>query len=507
MDNTDARRLARNTGLLYVRMIAVMLASLYATRVVLRTLGFEDYGLYNVIGNVVVFFGFLEAALTSATSRYISFELGRGDEGDVSRILSMAINCHIILAAALWIILEAAGLWIINTKLNIDQDRLRAANWLFQFTLLTFCFRIIQMPLHSNIIAHERMGFYAAISITEAVLKLVAALILVCFNGDKLVVYGILLFSVQLFVLLLYVLANKLFIKDTRYIKSWDTGIVKQFAAYSGWSLLVSGTDITTQQCTGIFFKIFLTSVANAALGVASQVNSAIIMFISSFTQSYKPQIVKSYAAGDYDYFSRLLFSASKVSFVLYLVIAVPIVANADYILRLWLGDYPPLTPALIAVILLYRMFDSFQEPLWSAVHATGRIRTHQILMASIKILAIPGMFFMLKSGRGAVAAMSVWALLNVVCAVVRTIYMHYLVNMDLKAYFKDVIARILLLFIVVVPATFAVSHSMGNSLAGFLLSSSVSVLLTVALSLFYVLDKDERKLLSFIPVIGKYLE
>lgn len=507
MDNTDARRLARNTGLLYVRMIAVMLASLYATRVVLRTLGFEDYGLYNVIGNVVVFFGFLEAALTNATSRFISFELGKGDDGDVSKLFSMAINCHVILAAALWVILEVVGTWIINSKLNIDPDRLRAANWLFQFTLVTFCLRIIQMPLHSNIAAHERMGFYATISITEAVLKLAVALCLFLFKGDKLIVYGALLLSVQFVVLLLYILANKIFIRDTHYCRSWDSGIVRQFASYSGWSLLVSGADITTQQCTGIFFKVFLTSVANAALGVANQVNSAIIMFISSFTMSYKPQIVKSYAAGEYNYFNKLLFSASKMSFVLYMLIAVPIVANTDFILRLWLGDYPPLTPALIAVILLYRMFDSFQEPLWSAVYATGRIRTHQILMAAIKILAIPGMFFMLKTGRGAVAAMTVWASLNIICAVVRTIYMHYLVNMDLKAYFKEVIVKIFIPFIIVLPVTFAISRSMGINFAGFIVSSAVSVILTISSSLFYILDRDERKILSFIPVIGKYLK
>jgi O-antigen/teichoic acid export membrane protein len=507
MENTDAKRLARNTVTLFVRMVLVLIVTLYASRVVLRTLGFDDFGIYTAVASVVIFFGFLKNALTNATSRYLAFELGRGDTEQLKKTFSMAVNCHVILAAALWILLEIGGLWFIGHKLNVGPERLQAAKALFQFSLLTFCISIVQTPFQSNIIAHEKMDGYAVLSVLDALLKLAAAFLIVLSPIDRLVSYGLLLFVVALLILICYIVYNVVSLKDTRYVRSWDGKLVGQFASYSGWSLLVNAADVTTQQCIAIFVFNLIGKVASAAIGVANQVSAGIGMFIANFSQSYKPQIVKSYASGDLGYFHRLLFSASKISFILYLLIAVPIVANIDFVLRIWLGDYPPLAPSYITVIVIYFLFDSFQEPLWQAVHATGKLRTHQIMIASIKFLAIPAMYFVLKAGHSGAAALAVWAGLNVVCAVARTLYMKHLINLDLKAYLSRVILRITVLFLAVVPVSFWIARTLGSNWKGFLVSSAVSVALVLAVGVFFVLDSNERGLLKSVPILGKLIK
>ncbi|MBQ7576401.1 MAG: hypothetical protein IJT26_07720 [Bacteroidales bacterium] len=506
MENEDVKRLAKNTVTLFVRMVLVLVVTLYSSRVVLRTLGFDDFGIYTAVASVVVFFGFLNTALTNATSRYLAFELGRGDTEQLKKTFSMAVNCHVILAVTLWILLEVGGRWFIGHKLNVGPERLQAAEAVFQFSLLTFCIGIVQTPFQANIIAHEKMDGYAVLSVLDSLLKLSAAYLIALSPIDRLVSYGLLLFAVALVMLICYMVYNAVRLKDTRYRLSWDGKLVGQFASYSGWSLLVNAAAVTTQQCITIFLFNFIGKLASAAIGVANQVSAGIGMFIANFSQSYRPQIVKSYASGDLVYFHRLIFSASKISFILYLLIAVPIVANINFVLKIWLGDFPALAPSYISVIVIYYLFDSFQEPLWQAVHATGNLRTHQIMIASIKFLAIPAMYFVLKAGHSGAAALAVWAGLNVVCAIARTLYMKHLINLDLKAYLSRVVLRITVLFFAVVPLTFWIARALGSNWKGFLASSAVSVALVLAVGFFFVLNSNERSLLKSVPILGKLI-
>lgn len=507
MENGRAHTLARNTMALFVRMILVLIVTLYTSRVVLRTLGFDDFGIYTAVASVVIFFGFFKNALTNATLRYLAFDLGRGDADSLKRTFSMALNCHIILAVLLWAVLEVGGLWFISHELNVDPERLHAARSLFQFSLLTFCISIVQTPFQASIIAHEKMDGYALLSVSDALFKLAAAFLIALSPLDRLVSYGLFLLLAALLAFACYVLYNRLRIKDVRYIPLWDTSLARQLASYSGWSLLVNTADVTAQQCIPVFFFNIIGKLASAAIGVANQVSAGIGMFIANFSQSYRPQIVKSYAAGDMDYFHRLIFSASKISFILYLLIAVPIVANVDFVLTLWLGEYPPLAPSYISVITIYYLFDSFQEPLWQAVHATGKLRTHQIMIASIKFLAIPLMFLILKAGYPGDVALALWAALNLVCAAARTIYMKYLINLDLGAYLRKVVLPLALLFTLAVPLSLWLARSIGPGWKGFILSSAVAVSLVCAAGYFLVLERNERELLASIPLIGRLIK
>lgn len=504
-DNSSARMLAKNTLFLYIRMIFVLIGTLYMSRIVLKILGFEDYGIYNLVGSVVVFFTFLRSALTNATYRYLAFSLGESMIGDLKRIYSMAINCHVILAMSLFVIMEIIGVWFMNTHLDIPKERMTAANWVFQFSLLTFCLSIIQTPFHSNIIAHEKMNFYAVISILEMVLKLTVAFVLSISPFDKLVSFGFLLFVVALLVFVSYYIYCGLTFKDTEYIKIWDGKTAVQLSTYSGWSVLVNGADLSSQQCLSIFFNWFVGVVGNAALGISNQVNSGINMFVANFSQAFNPQIIKSYAAKNYKKFMSLIFTTSKISYILFIFLAIPISVNVKYILSLWLGEYPEITPSLIRVTMFFYLFDSFQVPLWQAVHATGNLKFHQLMIGTIKIMAIPLTYIVFKIGGSPADALGVWAALNGVCAIGRTLYMKKLIGLDLVQYLKDVVVKLFLLTILSLPLPIIVSMIYGVTFLSTMLSSTIAVIVIATLSYIVVFNKEERSLLINIPVVGKF--
>ncbi len=496
-----------NAIYLYIRMILVLVVNLYVTRIVLKNLGVEDFGIYNIVGSVVIFFSFFRGALTNATSRYLTFELGRNNRQGLQEVYSMAINCHFILSAILFLVLEIIGIWILNVQLNIPEDRMFAANILFQFSVLTFCISVIQTPFQSNIIAHERMNFYAALSIIEVAFKLGIAYYLVNTSFDKLVVYGGLLCLSAVVVVGCYVQYCKRKILDTKYIKYWDTKYVKEFASYSGWSLLVNSADVCTQQSISIFFNLFVGLVANAALGIANQINSGLLSFSSSIAQAYQPQVVKSYAAGDMNYFYKLIFAASKISFIMMFFIAVPVVVNIDYILTMWLGEYPPMASTFVKIIMIYYIFDTFQTPLIHALYATGKIRTHQIMISCIKFLVIPLMYLELKYYGSANYALAIWATGNIIGAIVRTIYMRRLIKLDIRKYTIDVVLKLALIATVILVTTSYVSSLFDNGFISLIVSLTYSVILTALLALSFLFNKSEQLYLSAIPFIGKLLK
>lgn len=492
-----------NAIYLYIRMVLVLIVNLYVTRIVLKNLGVEDFGIYNIVGSVVIFFSFFRGALTNATSRYLTFELGRNNKKGLQEVYSMAINCHVILSVILFLVLEFVGVWVLNTQLNIPDKRMYAANVLFQLSVLTFCISVIQTPFHSNIIAHERMNYYAALSIIEVAFKLGIAFYLADTSYDKLVVYGGLLCLSAVVVFGCYVYYCKKNILDTYYVKYWDIKYVKEFASYSGWSLLVNSADVCTQQSISIFFNMFVGLIANAALGIANQINSGLLSFSTSIAQAYQPQVVKSYAAGDMNYFYKLIFAASKISFIMMFFIAVPVVVNIDYILTIWLGEYPPIASSFVKIIMIYYLFDTFQTPLIQALYATGKIRTHQIMISCIKFMVIPLMFIELKYLGSANYALAIWAVGNIIGAIVRTLYMRKLIKLDVRQYTTDVVLKLFLIGIVILVTTSYISSLFDNGFISLIISLTYSVTLTALLALFFLFNKSEKLYLSTIPFVG----
>ncbi|MBR4198087.1 MAG: hypothetical protein IKQ94_04855 [Bacteroidales bacterium] len=506
MSQQDASRALKNTLFLFLRMGVVLVISLYTSRVVLQMLGINDYGLYNVVGSVVWFFTFLNIALTNATSRYITYELGAGNAEKIRQTYAMAVNTHAILAVAMLVIMETGGLWFLNHRVVIPPDRVVAANWCFQFSVLLFCASIMKVPLHSNVIAHEKMSFYAWTSMGEAALKLLLIILMIHSTFDKLILYSGILFAVSLVVLAVYVVYNRRVFADTRYIRFWDGKMIKQFLSYSGYSMLVNGADGMTVSSRNIFFNWFSTAVANAAMGIANQVITLFNVFVDSFSQAFRPQIIKSYAAGDNSYFMQLIYSTSKIYYYLFLMISLPILLNLQFILEIWLGEYPDGTEAFVLAIVAYTIFDVFQMPLVTAVHATGKLRVHQIMIASIKILAIPATYLALLWGGTPELTLYLWAALNVICAVARTIYMRRLISLSLRRYITDVVLKMLVVTVIAVPLPVWTATLMEGGWLRLLATGALSVAIVGVASFFIGINRKEREFVVSLPATQKVL-
>lgn len=505
IQNSKSQTVAKNTGYIFLRMILVLLVSLYTSRVVLHVLGFEDFGIFNVVGSVVVFLSFLRMALTNATYRFFAYEIGTGNTKRLTEIYSMAINSHIILALVMVVLLELGGVWFINNHLNIPSGRLEAANWVFQFSLLAFAINVIQTPFHSNIIAHERMDFYAFVSIIEVVLKLAIVYLLTLSAFDKLAFYGLLQCVVTLIIFLLYLFYCRKVFKDCRYIRIWDKSIAKSFISYSGWSMIVNLADVSANQCMNIFINIFIGVVANAAMGVALQVIGGITAFLNSFTQAMNPQIIKSYAARQYDYFMKLVFTSSKISYFLLLMISLPLIANIEFVLRIWLGNYPSDAPSYIRILILYSLFESTQIAFLQAVHATGRIKTHQLMMSSLKFASIPVMYYVLWAGHPGTWMLSIWIMFTFLWCTVRLVYMHYLINMSLGLYIKEVLLKVVIISVVVIPITFWITRQL-SGWYGFVVSSVACTTLLLIMIWYYGLSQREQEIIiSLLPSRNRF--
>ncbi len=342
--NKDNQRIAQNAFYLYIRMFITMIISLFTSRVVLNTLGETDYGIYNIVGGIVVLFSFLNAALTTATQRFFSYELGKKDLKSLQRIFSISMTCYIFLSLAILILSESIGLWFLNNYLNIPNNRIASANWVYQFSIIAFIFQMIRIPYHATIISYEKMNFFALISIIEVSLKLLIVYVLLILLIDKLILYSILMTVVILVITLSYKFYCNKYFTTTKYYFYWNRNRVKEFLSFSGWSLFGSIANITSQQVLNFLLNIYYGVTVNAAAGIANQVTANLYNFVANFQIAFNPQIVKSYAEENLNKMQELLFMSSRMSFYLIFTIGLPIIINLDYILKLWLGNVPQYT-------------------------------------------------------------------------------------------------------------------------------------------------------------------
>ena len=503
-----SERIAKNTGFMFVRLLVTVFIGLFTSRVVLQTLGIEDFGLNNLVGGLVVAFSFLQSALNNATSRYLTFDIGKGNLENLTKTFSMTMNSELILSAIIILLAEIIGPWFIANKLVIPEGRLSAALFVYQLSIVNFVIGLILTPYNSLIIAYEHMNFYALTSVVGVVFKLLIVYLLWLIPFDKLYVFAILGCSVTVIMSFWQVYYCRKHFPNVRYIKYWDKGLIKQFLSYSGWSLIVNMTDIAVSQCISIFFNLFKGVVANAAWGVSNQVNQQLAGFLNSFSTSYNPQIIKSYAAKDFEYFYRLIFSASKLSYFLYFGFSFPIIINIHLILKVWLGAPPPMSDVFLLLIILYTIFDSFQYPLITSVHATGYLKVHQPMMACIKLLNIPLSYLLLKLGAPVYSILVVYVSLNALCAVCRTIYLRFLIHLDLKAYARNCLLPMLLTSVVSVAIPIVCYFKLTNG--WLLLLASILSFFTIYLPViyFYALNEAEKNTVkAIVGEIGNKLK
>jgi len=493
----DQKRLAKNTVMLYIRMILIMLVSLYTTRVVLNVLGETDYGIYNIVGSVVVSMIFIQHSLMSATQRFLSYEMGLKDQGNVSVVFSSSLNLHLKFILIILFLLETVGLWFLNTILDIPSDRLFAANIVYQFSILTFCLNMIRIPYNAIIISYENMNIYAAVSIVEAILKLSIVIALKYLYSDKLIAYGILVFVVTLMINALYIgYCRRKYQVDTQTNFKGDKEVIKKLRGFLGWNLLGGLTGVATNEGPNYFMNYFLGVTVNAAMGIAKQVSGAVYSFATSFQNAFNPQIVKAYAAKDNEYLYDLINKTSLLSFYLLFLFAFPIINSADFIFDLWLVDVPQYTIVFCVLIILSQFVATLSSPLWMVAHATGDIKVYQIVMSFLSLLIIPVSYAVLVLHYPPYFILIFQIFLNIAVFIYRLFFARAKIGLSIRSFFRTVIFKCIYLSSIIIPIPLVLSRYAVSFWQNCLVIMT-SFVISAIVFYFVGLDKETKQVIN----------
>lgn len=417
-----------------------MIVSLYTSRVILNTLGVEDYGIYNVVGGVVSMFAFFNSAMSSATQRFLSFEIGKGDFAQLRKTFNATQIIHIGIAVLIFILAETVGLWFVKAYLVIPPERLEAAIWVYHFSVLSFMVSIIQVPYNATIIAHERMTVYAYVSIIEVSLKLLIVFMLTWITYDKLKLYGILYFSVVFIVAAIYRVYTRRNFEESKFEFVKDQKLYKTLISYSGWNLFGNIAAVAKGQGVNILLNIFYGPVVNAARGIAMQVQAAVNRFVSNFQMAVNPQIIKSYAADEREYMYSLVIRGSKFSFYLLFFLSLPIMIEVDQILKLWLKTVPEYSSIFTILVLVIILIDCVSGPLMTAIQATGKIKVYQAVVGSLLMLILPISYFLLKLGYSPEITLYVNIVISIIALSFRLYLVWKLLGFPVLRFVKEII-------------------------------------------------------------------
>lgn len=505
MTNTgqNSKRIAKNTLLLYFRMLFMMAVSLYTSRVVLHTLGVEDFGIYNVVGGVVAMFSVISGSLSAAISRFITYELGKGDKDKLIRIFSSSVTIQLGLGLIILILAEAIGVWFLNAKMTIPTDRMYAANWVFQLSILTFIINLISVPYNAAIIAHEKMSAFAYISILEVVAKLVIVYMLLWSPFDKLIFYAILMASVALTIRFVYGYYCKRHFEECTYHFIFDKELLKKMFGFAGWNFIGAASSVLRDQGGNIVINIFCGPAVNAARGIAYQVNNAISGFVGNFMMALNPQITKSYASGNKEYMMTLIYQGARLSFYILLILSLPVIINAHYILTLWLKIVPEHTTLFVQLVLIFAMSESISNPLITAMLATGNIRNYQIVVGGLQMMNLPISYILLKNGCMPETVLIVAICISQCCLVARLYMLKGMIGLSVRKYVSKVYFNVFAVTILSAIIPCISSYYLNETLINFITICVISVICTFTVIYFVGCNSNERQfILSKITAI-----
>lgn len=486
-------RIAKNTLYMYIRMFLILGITLFTARVIINTLGIDDYGIYNVIGGVVVLFSFVNISLRTSFQRFFSYELGKNHTEEIHKIMSSCLVIVTLFSFIFLILSETLGLWFVLNKLVIPENRLTAALWVYQFSIATFILNLYQTPFQAIIIAYEKLSFYALYSIVDVVMKLLVAYAIYLSPIDKLILYGalgVMVSIISVFFACIYVLHHL----NINLKAKIHPAIIKPIFSYAGWSMTNSSCVIVTQQGGNILLNMFFGVIANGAFGIANQVSAAINGFVSNFQSAFNPQIVKSYAAQENEALYRLINRASLFSFYLLLIISVPFFVECDYILKVWLGETPLYAGIFCQLMICYFLIDAAQAPLWMLINATGNIRTYQIWSGTLTLLNLPLAGLILYLGNTAYWVFIVRVGLNLLTAIIRPIYVHNLVKQfPLSKYLIECILPIFKVLIIMIGILYYIKFLV-TILP--IIRILISIFITILIVCFFGVNKNDKFLL-----------
>lgn len=493
MPNNQVNRIAKNTVLLYVRTFFTMLIGLYTSRVVLKNLGVEDFGIYSAVGGVVAMFSVITGSLTAAIQRFLTFELGKGNQEKLTRIFSTSLTIQIVMAFIVVVIAEIIGIWFLNNKMNIPVARMGAANWVLHFTLASFAITLVSVPYNAAIIAHERMSAFAYISIFEAICKLGIAFLILKSPVDTLVFYALLMCSVAIVIRFVYGAYCKKMFAECSYHIIFDKALFKQMFGFAGWNFIGASSVILREQGGNILLNVFFGPTMNAARGISSQVNGAVSQFISGFTTAMNPQITKSYASGDYDYMMKLIFWGSRLSYYMLFLVALPIIINAEFLLDAWLVDYPSYAIVFVQLVMLFSLSESISNPLITAMLATGNIRNYQIVVGGLQMMNLPISYIGLKMGCPATFVLIVAIVISQLCFFARIFMLKKMIQLQLIHFLKKVYCNVLAVSAIAAFFPYILSNRFEKGLLSFSLSVATSLISSLLVIFFIGCDKEER--------------
>lgn len=490
---SNNKRIAKNTLFLYIRMLLMMVVSLYTSRVVLEVLGVTDFGIYNVVGGIVSMLGFLNSSMSNAVQRFLSYEIGKGADGKVAHVFNIAILAHFIIALVVFVILELAGVWYLNNQMVLPPERLVAANWVLQCTIVTTMFSIIQVPYNGIIIAKEDMGIYAYVSIFEAILKLLIVYLLLIGSFDRLKLYAVLMMLTTLVVLMI----NRIYCiqkyRESHFKFVRDKVLLKEMSSFASWNMIGEIAWVMTGQGVNMILNLFFGPTVNAARGLAEQVNAAVIRFINNFQVALNPQIIKSYSAGELDEMKRLLYMGTKISYFVLFLLALPVIFEMDFILSLWLNDVPEHTTLFCKLILISSLTACVSNLLAQVAKAYGKIRKYQMIVSLFLLLNFPFSYFILVLGASAEMTVVVNIVIQGILLFVRLLLIRPMIALSIKQFVLNVMIPIIGVTGVAVVIPLAWKYYSNLSVTNSLITI-ILVLISTIISIVYVgMNKYER--------------
>lgn len=497
MSKKNNKRIAKNTVALYFRMIFLMAVNLYTSRVILDSLGVDDYGIYNVVGGFVSLFALISATLSSACSRFLNFEMGKGDINRQNVVFSTAVTIQWVLAIIVFFLAEIVGVWYVNNVMVLPGERLSAANWCFQFSVFNFCMNLITVPYNASIIAHEKMKTFAYVSIFQG-LAILAISFLVYWNPfDRLVFYALMLLIVQFTVRYIYQVYCRKHFEECIYRKHFDKQLLKQMLTFSMWHLVSNGAFVVKTHGVNIVLNLFWGPAINAAKGIANQVEAAVNQFSENFIMALNPQITQSYAKGNVEYTMQLTYKGARLAFYMVYLVALPIVLNAEQIIGIWLKEVPDYTVIFTQLTMISMLVRCLSRTMIKAQNATGKVRNFQLVEGLIIFFNLPVSFVVLQLGCDAYAVVIV-AIIMEVAALSARIYMlpHTIPEFSRSRFFKSVILRCSLVSILPYLCALYIKNLLSDGFIFCILCVLACIFLTILFVYCLGLEIAERRMI-----------
>ena len=491
--NSDNKRVAKNALVLYLRMFLTMSVTIYTSRVILNSLGVEDYGIHNVAGGLISMFTFVNSAMNSTSQRYLNFALGKGDIAYVRKVFSTAIQLQVLISLLVILAAETIGLWFLQEKMIIPDERREAAMWVYQFSIATALVGFIFVPYTSVIIAREKMTVFAHMSIITVSLRLTIAYLITIFPWDKLKFYGILLFLLELTIKLVYRRYCIKHFEEAKYQNKFDNKLLKEIAGFAGWNFLGLFANASCSQGINIVLNVFFGPVVNAARGVANQVQLAVKQFVGNFQSAINPQITKTYANSEIDRMHSLMYRSAKFSFFLLWIIILPVILQTEYILTIWLKIVPNHAVLFTQIMLAISLIYAITNPCLIANQATGNVKKYQIVTSVVLLLVLPSAYFLLKAGAPPYSVFVVQFFFELIALTIQVFLLRNLIELKLVEFVQRVICPITVVLILSSVFPLLVRFSVRPGFTQFFVVCVTSIFSVVISVLLFGLTKNER--------------